>query len=113
MPNDVPAPFPRSTSNGPIVFAAMGVLFPLVLLSMLALRLHIDLTTEMWIFVPGAALAALAVSISMGWIFIEFGRQRRRPKQLPLTMTLLGLGVLMTLAIILIIGVRTAGQYGL
>jgi hypothetical protein len=64
---------------GPLGAAIVAAIVPAGLLIALAAGLKFDMMMVLTIMVPGMSLAALMVSVSIGWIFILIGRLHRKP----------------------------------
>jgi hypothetical protein len=62
------------------VCAALSTFFATGLLIAIKLGLVLNLITTLAVLIPGMVFATMAISISMGWIFIALGRYKSQPR---------------------------------
>jgi hypothetical protein len=71
---------PAKPSFGPFITAVVSTLFAAGLLIALALKMPITMITCFSVVVPAMTFSAMAIAISMGWIFVSIGRHNIQPR---------------------------------
>jgi hypothetical protein len=94
---------PLRPSRGPFISAALSTALASGLLIAIEAGWHLTLVTSLAVFIPGMTFATLLIAVSMGWIFVAFGRYHQKPKwvwgcAILITITMLELLVLTYLA---------------
>jgi hypothetical protein len=81
-------------SRGPFISAALSTAIASGLLIAIEVGWHLTLVTALAVFIPGMTFATLLIAVSMGWIFVAFGRYHRKPKWV------WGCGILITITML-------------
>jgi len=76
----MPIEKPTHPSRGPFITAALSTAIATGLLIALKAGWHLTLVTALAFFIPGMTFATLLIAVSMGWIFVAFGRYHQKPK---------------------------------
>lgn len=92
-----------SPSRGPFATALVAAIVSTALLVANLAGMPTTLTTVICVTAPGMGVGALAVALSMGWIFLLVGRQHRPPSRLKWTAGLLIVSMVEMLTLILLI----------
>jgi len=92
----------RRPSNGPFYTAIAALILPAGQLLAIFLGMPINTTTVLSIIIPDVAFATLLIAMSLGWIFLSYGRLQRAPARVMPTAILLGLTMVELFIIVLI-----------
>ncbi len=65
---------------GPFITAVISTLLAAGILIAIAAGMKITLITAFSVLIPGMTFAAMAIAVSMGWIFVSIGRYKVQPR---------------------------------
>jgi hypothetical protein len=71
---------PMKAPLGPFVTAVISTMIAGGILIALAVGMQLNLISAFCVLIPGMTFAAMAIAISMGWIFVSIGRYKVRPR---------------------------------
>jgi hypothetical protein len=99
-------------SRGPVVCAVLaGGIGGGVLIALLA-GMPIRWVTVLGVLVPGASVATALIAVTMGWIFMAFGRQHRRPAGMAGAVAAMALAIVELLTLMFVM-IHAGGAAGL